>query len=62
MKLIQCNGEILTELGPVIYALRATTAPIKLHGLRVLTDDAAREVLREVHAGGNVERAEEDEG
>ena len=62
MKLIHSSGAILEvrDLGPVVFRLRAVTAPIKINGYRILEDDAARGLLRELLAyglyeGGKVE-------
>ncbi len=62
MKLIHSNGAILEvrDLGPVVFRLRAATVPIKVNGYRMIEDDAARGLLRELLAcglyeGGKVE-------
>jgi hypothetical protein len=55
MKLIRCNGRELEvrDVGPVVYRLAASAVPIKLHGWRILEDDAARELLRQVQEAGD---------
>ncbi len=62
VKLIHSNGAVLEvrDLGPVVFRLRAVTVPIKVNGYRMVEDDAARDLLRELLAcglyeGGKVE-------
>jgi len=54
MKLIRSTGAVLEvrDVGPVIFRLRAGTAPIKRNGWSIVEDDAAREILRELLALG----------
>ncbi len=54
MKLIYSNGALLEvrDLGPVVFRLRAGRVPLKYNGYRILEDEAARDLLRELLATG----------
>lgn len=70
MKLFICDGRGLTvrDAGPVIFrlGLGPSNAPIKMHGIRLLADNEAREALRGLLDTGLYVRGqadgEEDEG
>jgi hypothetical protein len=55
MKLVRCDGRALgvRDVAPVIFRLQAHGAPIKLHGLFILKDDEARELVRELQAAAD---------
>ena len=52
MKLVHCDGRTLTvrDAGPVVFRMVARDAPIKVNGWRLLEDDDARALLRELLA------------
>lgn len=54
MKLIHSNGALLEvrDVSPVIFRLRAGRVPIKLNGHRIVEDDEARGLLKELLALG----------
>ncbi len=62
MKLITCNGLEMTvrDAGPVLmrFVRRPGGPPLKHNGSRVVEDDAARDITREVLALGWYERVE----
>ena len=53
MKLVKSDGRVLTVWqigdGPV-FELQAGAYPIKCHGYRIMDDDAARSLVRELRA------------
>jgi len=57
MKLVYGNGKLLEvrDVGPVIFRLTADRVPIKVNGHRLVEDDDARELLRELLATGSYE-------
>lgn len=60
MKLLRGNGkfvEVYDVPGPAILRLNAVGAPLMLHGWKLLEEDAARELLREIMAPGNYEKS-----
>lgn len=54
MKLIRCDGRELTvrDAGPILMVVRAAAMPLKHNGWRLMEDDAARDLLRELLASG----------
>lgn len=66
MKLIHSTGSELTvrDVGPVVFRLRAGRVPLRHNGWRILEDDAARDLLRELLACGLYEggRVDGDQG
>lgn len=50
MKLVECNGKTLTvrDVGDVLLTLRAGAIPIKFNGHKVMDDNAARKLIREL--------------
>jgi hypothetical protein len=55
-KLLKCEGKVLEvrEVGDVIYSLQANGVPLKCNGWRILEDDAARDLVRELAAAQKV--------
>jgi hypothetical protein len=54
MKLVYSNGKKLEvyDLGPPVIAFRAGSVPIKHNGYRIVEDDVAREIVRDVLKAG----------
>ncbi len=54
MKLIHSTGAVLEvrDAGPVIFRLHAGEVPIKVNGYRLLDDEPARDLLRDLLATG----------
>jgi hypothetical protein len=50
MKLIECNSKHLTvrDVGPPLMKLSAATIPLKYNGKRVVDDDLARRIIRDL--------------
>lgn len=55
MKLVYSNGKKLEvyDLGSPVIAFRAHEVPLKYNGYRIVQDDAARDIVREVLKSGH---------
>ena len=65
MKLLVSNGKTLDvrDVGPCLIQVRARSGgpPIKLHGFHLMSDDEARDKLREVMGSGHYDWERFDE-